>query len=222
MVCLFQKWYLRCSQANGGVLQWKGILLYWDLRKMENCGEIAENSRLWKDMLTHWDLWLPFEGYNSTLEVSPMNTAGLNFQVYSILASCLTTTLKPPWLKTFVRREIEEYEPAHSPWSIAAFNIVDHGVLLEHLSDMEIGGTVVQQFLFCLQTCFQKVAWEATVQHRESCSVGSRRVPPCSPCYLTSIGSLWELPFEWSVINIWMRPNSISLLHLNLERQMQC
>lgn len=75
----------------------------------------------------------------------------------------------------------------------AAFNIIDHGVLLGRLAGLGIGGTVLgiggtmlRWFRSFLADRSQKVVLGMLVRHPGLFSVGCHKVPFYPPCYLTS------------------------------------
>lgn len=84
-----------------------------------------------------------------------------------------------PWLMHFVRRERGGSMTLLVLLDLAAtFSPADHGILLDQLQRLGVGGTALQwhySYLWGLVHCGD---WGATVRCNENCAMVSRREPP--------------------------------------------
>lgn len=107
-----------------------------------------------------------------------------------------------------------ECNPAHSPWLSAAFDTINHGILLEWLRKVGVENTVLQQFCSYLQGHFQKVVmWS----HCLTPWVLSSGAPECS-ILTPMLFNLSMKPLGGVISEVSLIRSALYLFYLNQER----
>lgn len=94
----------------------------------------------------------------------------------------------------------------------AAFSTIGHGIFLDRLCAVEIGGTVLQWSLSYLQGRVHRVALRECFSSH-GCAVGCHRALFCFQCYLISTQSHWERSldvWEQGAFSMMMMRSSVS------------